>query len=231
MLDTMAKTNEETWDTIAESFDTTRNKPWENCLDFIQTLKKTDTAADIGCGNGRHLIPCAKQCKNVIGLDISGKLLDIVRNKLLENNLSNTTLLHSNAIEIPVKNNSLDAVLFIASLHNIEGRENRIKSLKEINRIMKNDGRALISVWSRWQDKYRKTFLRKWFTQRNRSDFGDIDIYWRQHGLDIPRFYHLYSKKEFLKDLKEAGFEILETQEINIHSKKHSDNYFAVAKK
>lgn len=227
----MAKTNEETWDTIAESFDTTRNKPWENCLDFIQTLKKTDTAADIGCGNGRHLIPCAKQCKNVIGLDISGKLLDIVRNKLLENNLSNTTLLHSNAIEIPVKNNSLDAVLFIASLHNIEGRENRIKSLKEINRIMKNDGRALISVWSRWQDKYRKTFLRKWFTQRNRSDFGDIDIYWRQHGLDIPRFYHLYSKKEFLKDLKEAGFEILETQEINIHSKKHSDNYFAVAKK
>jgi len=225
------KTNEETWDAIAESFDTTRHRPWDVCLDFIKTLGKTDTVADIGCGNGRHLVPIAKQFKNAIGLDISSKLLDIVRNKLLENNLENTILLHSDTVNIPIKDDSLDAVIFIAALHNIKVRDNRIQALKEIRRTMKKDGTALISVWSRWQDKYRKQFFKKWFTQIGKSEFGDIDIYWRQHGLDIPRFYHLYSKKEFIKDLKEAGFEILEIQDISIHSKKYPDNYFAVVTK
>ncbi len=231
MPENIIKTNEETWDAIAESFDTTRHKPWETCLDFIKTLRKTDTVADIGCGNGRHLTLCAKQCKNAVGLDISRKLLYIVKNKILENNLNNTILLHSNAVNIPIKDDSVDAVIFIAALHNIKGRDNRVQALKEIRRIMKEDGKALISVWSRWQDKYRKQFFKKWFTQIGKSEFGDIDIYWRQHGLDIPRFYHLYSKKEFLKDLKEAGFKILEIQDVNIHSKKNADNYFATVKK
>ncbi len=231
MPENSIKTNEETWDAIAESFDTTRHKPWETCLDFIKTLRKTDTVADIGCGNGRHLTLCAKQCKNAVGLDISRKLLYIVKNKILENNLNNTILLHSNAVNIPIKDDSVDAVIFIAALHNIKGRDNRVQALKEIRRIMKEDGKALISVWSRWQDKYRKQFFKKWFTQIGKSEFGDIDIYWRQHGLDIPRFYHLYSKKEFLKDLKEAGFKILEIQDVNIHSKKNADNYFATVKK
>jgi len=231
MPENIIKTNEETWDAIAESFDTTRHKPWETCLDFIKTLRKTDTVADIGCGNGRHLTLCAKQCKNAVGLDISRKLLYIVKNKILENNLENTILLHSNAVNIPIKDDSVDAVIFIAALHNIKGRDNRVQALKEIRRIMKEDGKALISVWSRWQDKYRKQFFKKWFTKIGKSEFGDIDIYWRQHGLDIPRFYHLYSKKEFLKDLKEAGFKILEIQDVNIHSKKNADNYFATVKK
>jgi len=86
----------------------------------------------------------------------------------------------------------------------------------------------LISVWSRWQDKYRMLFFKKWFTQIGKSEFGDINIYWRQHGLDIPRFYHLYSKKEFLRDIRDAGLEILEMQDVKMYSKKHPDNYFAV---
>jgi len=231
MQENSIKTNEETWDAIAESFDTTRHKPWENCLDFIRTLKQTDIVADIGCGNGRHLIPCAKHCKNAIGLDISRKLLIIVKNKLLENNLENTTLLHSDAVDVPIQNESVDAVIFIASLHNIKGRENRVKALKEIRRIMKKNGKALISVWSRWQDKYRKQFFKKWFTQIGKSEFGDINIYWRQHGLDIPRFYHLYSKKEFIDDMKKAGLKMEKIEDIKIVSQKHPDNYFVIITK
>jgi tRNA (uracil-5-)-methyltransferase TRM9 len=231
MLENMVKTTEETWDAIAESFDTTRHKPWDTCLDFIKTLRKTDTVADIGCGNGRHLTLCAKQCKNAVGLDISRKLLYIVKNKILENNLENTILLHSNAVNIPMKDDSLDAVIFIAALHNIKGRDNRVQALKEIRRIMKEDGKALISVWSRWQDRYRKQFFKKCFTQIGKSEFGDIDIYWRQHGLDIPRFYHLYSKKEFREDIKKSGLKIEKIEDIRIVSQKYPDNYFAICSK
>ncbi len=224
-------TAEETWDAIAHSFDATRRKPWQQCLDFIDSLPKTAVVADIGCGNGRHLIPCAQQCQKAIGIDISSNLLSIVKKKLKDLNIKNTTLYHANVIQLPLDDESVDAVLYIASLHNVERWGNRIQSLKEVNRILQKDGTALISVWSRWQDKFRRQFFKKWFTQIGKSEFGDIDIYWRQHGLDIPRFYHLYSKRELQNDLKQAGFESIKIEGVKYFSKKYYDNYFAIAKK
>jgi tRNA G46 methylase TrmB len=61
---------EKTWDAIAESFNLTRQKPWKFCLNFISSLKNSDFVADIGCGNGRHLLPCAYNCSHAIGVDI-----------------------------------------------------------------------------------------------------------------------------------------------------------------
>jgi len=229
MFDNNISKNQETWDCIAESFDKTRNKPWKQCIDFINTLKETNLVADIGCGNGRHLALCANQCKLAIGLDISEELLLIAKNKLMEKKLKNAVFLHSDASDLPIKNETIDAVLFIASLHNIKGREKRIQSLRELKRILKKEsGIALISVWSRWQDKYRVLFFKKLFAQISKSDFGDLDIYWRQHGLNIPRFYHLYSKKEFVEDLTKAGLEIEKIESVKLCSKKHPDNYFAI---
>jgi ubiquinone/menaquinone biosynthesis C-methylase UbiE len=134
-------------------------------------------------------------------------------------------------VNLPLKDNSFDAVLFIAALHNVKGRENRIKALCEVRRILKNDKKALISVWSRWQDKYRKIFFKKWFTSIGKNEFGDIDIYWRQHSLNIPRFYHLYSKKEFRNDLIEADLNIIELKSEKIISKKYPDNFFAIVQR
>jgi len=225
------KNSEETWDSIAKSFDATRRKPWKQCIDFINSLPKTSIVVDIGCGNGRHLIPCAERCKKVIGIDISRELLAISQSKVDKEKLENTILIHSDVLNIPFKDSFVDSVLYIAALHNIKGKDRRIRSLKEIKRILKKDGTALISVWTRWQDRYRKQFFKKWFTQFGRNEFGDINIYWRQHGLNIPRFYHLYSKREFLNDINQSGLEILDFQEIKLLSKKHPDNYFAVLQK
>ncbi len=231
MLDERDSKSEETWDSIAESFDLTRRKAWTQCTDFIDALSKTDTVVDLGCGNGRHLLPCAEHCKQVIGLDISKELLGITGKKLKGKNLDNTTLLHADMTNIPLKNDTVDSILFIAALHNLKGKDKRIQSLKEVKRVLKKDGTALISVWSRWQDKYRKQFFKRWFAQMGKSEFGDIDIYWRQNGLNIPRFYHLYSKKEFIEDIKKAELKIERIEDVKIASQKYPDNYFAVVTK
>lgn len=224
-------TIEENWDLIAESFDSTRLKPWPQCIDFIEKLPKTDLIADLGCGNGRHLLPAAKHCKMAIGLDISVALLKIVKRKVDAQKLENVHLIHSNVLNIPIKDDCIDSILFIATLHNIPKRDNRIQALNEVRRILKKDGRALISVWSRWQDKYRTKFIKNFFKERTNKEFGDIDIYWRQNGLDVPRFYHLYSKKEFQEDIKKSSLKILEFNEICMHSENHPDNFFSVVKK
>ena len=228
---TVISDNEKTWDVIAESFDKTRKKPWEECISFIQKIPKVSNVVDLACGNGRHLIPAAKHCKKVIGVDISSELLKITKEKIKNEGLKNVFLIHSDVTSIPIDSNSVDYILFIAALHNIKGKENRIKALKEVKRILKKDGKALISVWSRWQDKFRKEFFKKYFKQISNLEFGDINIYWKQHGLNVPRFYHLYSKKEFVNDLKKAGLKIEELKGQKIKSKKYADNYFALVTK
>jgi ubiquinone/menaquinone biosynthesis C-methylase UbiE len=229
MQSTSRQEAEETWDVIAESFDTTRRAPWKQCLEFIQTLRKSDVVADLGCGNGRHLLLCTEPCRHVIGVDISQKLLQIVHKKIQERNILNASLLHADIVHLPLSNDSVDAVLCIASLHNVKGKEHRRAALDEISRVLKPNGRALISVWSRWQEKYRRYFLKQYLYHR--KEFGDIDIYWKQQNLNIPRFYHLYSKREFVKELHHAQFQIEDVTSVKIHSQRFADNYFAVVRK
>jgi tRNA (uracil-5-)-methyltransferase TRM9 len=224
-------TVEHTWDAIATSFDATRRKPWPQCLTFINTLKPSDIAVDIGCGNGRHLLPCARQCHQIIGIDISRNLLDIVQKKVKQQNIANVTLLHANAIDIPLKDDTVYGVLFIAALHNIQRRYLRVRSLSEVRRILKHEGRALISVWSRWQDRYRKHFQKQWFYREGGREFGDTTIWWRHQGLNIPRYYHLYSKREFEKDLTDAGLVLHTMEETYLRSTRYPDNFFAVVQK
>jgi tRNA (uracil-5-)-methyltransferase TRM9 len=223
--------SEETWNKISHSFDTKRCKPWRECIDFIEKLQKTNIVIDIGCGNGRHLIPSADRFQYVIGLDLSNELLNITKKKIIEKNLDNIDFIHGDATCIPIKNNYFDGILYIASLHNIPNREKRIQSLRELNRIMKKEGTGLITVWSRWQDKYRKEFIKKWFKSTKNHEFGDIEIDWKLDNQTIPRFYHLYSKKELIEDIKNAGLRIEKIKKIKLVSKKYPDNYFAVVKK
>jgi tRNA (uracil-5-)-methyltransferase TRM9 len=222
-------TAQHTWDSIAESFDTTRQKPWKNCLDFINSLDQDSIVADLGCGNGRHLFPCAHRCSRVFGVDLSQRFLHIIRRKLLQTPVYNITLIHGDVVFLPFADQSIDAVLYIAALHNIQGREHREASLREVTRVLKPQGVALISVWSRWQEKFYKHFLKQFIMRKH--EYGDIEIWWRQHNLNIPRFYHLYSKGEFIQDLETAGLKIQHLEAVRIHSQRFPDNYFAVVKK
>lgn len=222
-------TAQETWDAIAESFDTTRNKPWEFCLEFIESLNKADTVADLGCGNGRHLFTCAKRCSHVIGVDLSLRLLRIVEKKLQDKSLRNVSLVHADVVHLPFADNSLDAVLFIASLHNIQGSDHRRAALKEVCRVLRPKGTGLVSVWSRWQDRFfKQTIMQTIIRPRYR---GDVDIYWRTQNLNIPRFYHLYGRGEFLRELQAANLRIDRVINLRLHSKRFPDNYVAVIRK
>ncbi len=227
MTENHFKDSEKTWDIIAKSFDNTRKMPWQDVVDFISKLSSSDVVADIGCGNGRHLVLCVDKCKTVIGLDISRNLLKITQKKI-KGKKQNALFIHGNLVNIPIKKDIFNAVLYIAALHNIKGRNNRIQSLIEVKRILKDKGKALISVWSREQEKFRNCFTN---TSSNEDESGDIQIYWKQNKLNVPRFYHLYTKEEFIEDINQSGLEIEQIIEAKIQSKKYTDNYFAIIRK
>jgi len=210
------------WDAIAKSFDSTRRYPWKECLDFIEEMH--GVAIDIGCGNARHLIPMAEKCKVAVGLDSSFKMVEIAYNKV--KGKKNIFVICGDACKLPFKDAFFDFALFIATLHNIKGKENRIKALKELKRVLKPGGKALISVWAKWQDKWLWYFVKKFFIRR--GEHGDIYIPWKKNGLDVQRFYHLYSMREFKRDIKKAGLVIEKAWSVKKVTKKYADNHFAI---
>jgi ubiquinone/menaquinone biosynthesis C-methylase UbiE len=222
------KQTEKTWDTIAHSFDATRKKTWYHVEKFINTLSGCRMIADLGCGNGRHLVLCTKHCHFAIGIDISKNLLHISKRNMIKKHLENVDFIHGNLCILPVKNSICNAVIYIAALHNIKARNNRIHSLKEVKRILKADGKALISVWSREQERFRNCFNDH---QDGQGELGDIMVSWKQNNLVIPRFYHLYTKEEFINDLQQSGLIIEEIIDVKIQSSIYSDNYFAHVRK
>lgn len=221
--------NQETWDLISKSFDKTRKKPWPIVIDFIKKQSPDLLLVDIACGNGRHLIPAAKHYKKVIGIDISKNLLKIVEEKLNCEKIKNTELFHSDASNLPLKDDTMDIALFIAALHNIKDRRNRINTLNELKRILKPKGLALISVWSREQERFKDHFSE--IKIDNKIEHGDITLYWKQDKLNVPRFYHLYNKNEFISEIKEASLKINNISEDKIVTKEKIDNYFAIVSK
>jgi tRNA (uracil-5-)-methyltransferase TRM9 len=217
------------WDAIAESFDLTRKKPWPLVIDFLTHISQTDIIIDLGCGNGRHLLPAAKHCSQAVGVDFSRKLLTLTEGKVRQQHIQNVYLIQADLTVLPFCTETVDTILFIASLHNIKRRKNRIKALQEVSRILKPDGRALITVWSRWQDVYRWHFLKQLF--RHQGEYGDIEINWTQHRLNVPRFYHLYSKGELQTDLETADLSVESIKKVSLGHRSSPDNYAAVVKK
>lgn len=209
------------WDAIAIHFDETRNRAWKECEEFVE--KQEGMGLDIGCGNGRHLKIMEKAGK-AVGVDISFKMLEIARK-----NAANSVLIQSDARYLPFRNEVFDYVLFIASLHNIQGREERIRALNEMRRVMKGNSYGIISVWARWQDRWRWHFLKEFFI-RKEKEFGDIYVPWKR-GVRVDRFYHLYSMRELKKDVKKAGFNIIKAWSVKKASKKHADNHFVIVRK
>ena len=57
----------------------------EKQLQFLKTQIKPDGyILDLACGTGRHLIPLSQQGFNMVGLDISAKLLKIAKQRWRE---------------------------------------------------------------------------------------------------------------------------------------------------
>ena len=79
-LNKLPKKSDDSWDKIAPKF-----SEWTKKDDYPQKLlkrikiEKNDTVLDIGCGNGVITIPLAKKAKNVTAMDVSTKMLDLLK--------------------------------------------------------------------------------------------------------------------------------------------------------
>jgi ubiquinone/menaquinone biosynthesis C-methylase UbiE len=200
----------ETFDTIAPHFDITRYKPWPESKRFISTLSKSSTVLDLGCGNGRNSIYLAKEGMKVIGMDFSRGLLKISKNKAEWKQIDDKVdLIEGDIGSLPLKDQSVDAVLYIATLHHLPTPQERLESLLEIKRCLKPGGSTLVSAWAQEQEKFTEDLKKSENVQEEGFEYGDISLPWKMmEGRVFQRYYHLFSKKEFEELIEKSGFEV-----------------------
>ncbi|MHA1581720.1 MAG: class I SAM-dependent methyltransferase [Candidatus Baldrarchaeia archaeon] len=225
---------------IAESYDRLRAKPWPPLVKFIElekffhNISKDTLILDVGCGNGRHSILCANLGFRAIGIDLSPKLLKMAKQRIKKFNLpEKVNLILGDALSLPLREKLFKRLLFIATLHHIPSSKARLQCLLELKRVLTNDGKALITVWRKWQPKFMGYFIKDFFKKIFRlsnGEFGDIYVSWRLGTKEIQRFYHLFSKKEFVKLLQKSGFIIEKISSEDIEKIRIKRNFFAIVK-
>ncbi len=140
------------WAQIADANQTARQ------LHFIKgTVAKEGWILDLACGNGRHTIPLADEGFNVVGLDISSKLLRIARQHKNQVHLIQADMQH-----LPFKEGVFSAALSIDnSFGYLPSERDDLESLKELHKTLRTGGMLVLDVFNREQltQKYGKQRL------------------------------------------------------------------------
>jgi len=191
---------------ISTEFNITRKRDWKEFLTILPFIKNKETLVDLGCGNGRftEFLKNHKKHVNYIGIDNNKELLGKAKEnfgaKFQEGDLLKTGL----------PSNSVDHIISIAAFHHIPSKKLRIKSLREINRTLKQNGTFSLTVWNLFQPKYKKYIWRsrlKHILSFGKYDSRDTFIPWGKTG--VKRYYYAFTKNEIKNLLEKNGFTIV----------------------
>lgn len=163
-------------------------------------------ALDIATGTGDMAILLARKAPDcdIIGLDISGKMLDIAREKIQKRGLSDRIDFQQGDSEnLPFTDNTFDVITVAFGVRNFE---NTLQGLKECNRVLKPAGQLVVLE----------------FSQPHLTPFKQLYFAYSKYVLpfigkitsrDSKAYKYLFESSqvfpagtEFVKVLKQAGF-------------------------
>ncbi len=175
---------------------------------------------DIGCGIASYSIVFAKHGFDCVATDVSKQMLFWAK-KNLEKNKVDFPLIKANCLDLPFRDNTFDYVLSVAVFHHMDSEEKRVKAFKEVFRVLKPNGTALITVWNKTQPRF---------------IFGKKDRYvsWNHKSTTYHRYYHLFTYNEMGKLAERAGFNIVKLfaeDSYKLPFKMFSKNVCALLKK
>lgn len=202
------------FDKIAEHFDLTRRSPWQEVVQYIESMESVDIAADIGCGNGRHIPYLSEKARKVLAVDFSSEMLSIARKNVGEAELRGTVVfLLADSSRLPLEEASLGGFIYIAALHHLPTEEERLESLRSLKYSLRSGSRGIISVWALDQPRFADL--------ADAAKDGDILVSWTMpDGRKYDRFYHLFLEDEFRSIVQRSGLSVEKLY-------RSRDNFFA----
>ncbi len=120
-----------------------RHKSWRKDTMKRMNVQPGQQALDVCCGTADWTIALADavgKSGKVYGLDFSENMLKVGDEKIEELGLSQVTLLHGNAMELPFDDNTFDFVTIGFGLRNVP---DYMQVLREMTRVVKPGGKVI----------------------------------------------------------------------------------------
>lgn len=176
---------------------------WPKVEEFVNSLPTGSFLIDAGCGNGKNLTSASHLVR--FCSDRSLPFCEMARENCKCDAVQADI---SRDIGKAFRDSTFDAVIAIAVIHHIPDLPGRVDSLKEIHRLLRHGGKALIYVWALEQKK--GTIGAREF------DSQDIYVPWNLqskylkpedgipegHIVPLQRYYHVFREEEFRDLLK-----------------------------
>lgn len=195
----------DTWDAVVENPPLAYKNLFQKEKDYLRSqITPNSKVLDIGCGNGRNILSLVDVAGSITGLDNSEKAVEDARKNLKEN--SNVEIVLGDALSLPFEDKSFDFAVLSMTLVNFA--DVKVKVLEEMKRVVKDDGKVIISVYSEKALPERVSM----YNQVGAKIKSEKDGYviFETEGLTSEQF----SKKELEDLVNKAGLKIEDCEEI-----------------
>ncbi|WP_372724328.1 class I SAM-dependent methyltransferase [Novipirellula sp.] len=177
---------------------------------------------DLGCGSGRVAMELANRGYQVVGVDLSQRMLEVMMTKASQLALQRQIhAIRANLVQLDCfADQSIDhAVCLFSTLGMIQGRRNRQQMLRHVARIVRPQGRLVLHVHNRWSALREpggwRSLVRSWVKSRWQSDHEFGDSVYQYRGLE-KMFMHRFSKRELMSDLQATQWDVAQFHSLSI---------------
>lgn len=188
---------EKVWDNISRYWNKFKVRKSPSVEKFLKGRR--GEILDLGCGSGRNFM----KIKGLewVAVDFSAKMVGYAKEKAKKLKID-MDVIKSDSTKLSFEDNSFDSVLCIAVIHCISPAAKRKKTLKEIYRVLRPGGEALIATWGmkspRLKNKKKECYV-PWTLK-----------YLKEKQL---RYTYIYDLNELVKLCEKVGFEIVSSWE------------------
>jgi ubiquinone/menaquinone biosynthesis C-methylase UbiE len=180
------------WNSIAEEWNTYKEIPSGLSQDFLKN-ECCGKVLDLGSGSGRHLTKI-KNGKMYL-VDFSENMIKLAEKKANKLKIPAEFIVADISNKLPFENNFFDCALSVSALHCLPPKGHKV-AIKELYRVLKSKGKALIGVWNYNSKRFK--------SKKNKGK--ERLIGWTDKG---KRYYYLFEENEIHNLFKKAGFKIL----------------------
>jgi SAM-dependent methyltransferase len=175
---------------------------------------------DLGCGTGRLLVAQGRRGCRVMGVDLSLPMLQEARAKAAAAGMQ-ASLVQANIVDLTCLRAELfDCVACLFStLGMVQGADERRRVVAHVRRVLRPGGRFVLHVHNRWFNAWnaqgRRWLLRDWLHGWTGTPTGDrvMPVHQGVAGLTL----HLFTRREVICLIREAGLRIVEIRPLSLH--------------